>query len=284
MSEDKKLILVTGATGTQGGAVIRNLMDKGWELRALTRNPESEKAIALKELGVDVFKGDMNDPESLKESLSGAYGVFSLQNFWEAGNEGEITLGKALATAAKEANVKHFVYTSVASADKNTEINHFDSKFTIEEFIRSIDIPYTIIRPVFFMDNFFMMKEQIDQGNIMNAILPDVPVQMVASNDIGRIAAKVFGDREKYLGKAIDVAGDSLTMPAATKIIGEKLGKEIEYTALSMDDFEKAMGEEYAVMVDWFNKVGYTVDIDELEKTSDLKLKKFSEWVAEVDW
>ena len=284
MSEDKKIILVTGATGTQGGSVIRNLADKGYELRALTRNPESEKALALKTSGVNVFKGDMNDPESLKEPLDGAYGVFSVQNFWEAGNEGEITLGKAIATSAKEADVKHFVYTSVASADKNTGIVHFDSKFTIEEFIRSIDIPYTIIRPVFFMDNFFMMKEQIDQGNIMNAILPDVPIQMLASNDIGRIVTRVFEDRENYLGKAFDIAGDSLTMPEAARIFGTKLGKEIRYTTLSMEDFASAMGEEYAGMVDWFNKVGYSVDIDELEKSTDLKLEKFSDWVSNIDW
>ena len=284
MSEDKKIILVTGATGTQGGSVIRNLADKGYELRALTRNPESEKALALKTSGVNVFKGDMNDPESLKEPLDGAYGVFSVQNFWEAGNVGEITLGKAIATAAKEADVKHFVYTSVASADKNTGIVHFDSKFTIEEFIRSIDIPYTIIRPVFFMDNFFMMKEQIDQGNIMNAILPDVPIQMLASNDIGRIVTRVFEDRENYLGKAFDIAGDSLTMPEAARIFGTKLGKEIRYTTLSMEDFASAMGEEYAGMVDWFNKVGYSVDIDELEKSTDLKLEKFSDWVSNIDW
>lgn len=284
MSEDKKIILVTGATGTQGGSVIRNLADKGYELRALTRNPESEKALALKTSGVNVFKGDMNDPESLKEPLDGAYGVFSVQNFSEAGNEGEITLGKAIATAAKEADVKHFVYTSVASADKSTGIVHFDSKFTIEEFIRSIDIPYTIIRPVFFMENFFMMKEQIDQGNIMNAILSDVPVQMLASNDIGRIVAGVFGDPETYLGKAFDIAGDSLTMPEAARIIGEKLGKEVGYTVLSMEDFTSAMGEEYAGMVDWFNKVGYSVDINELEKSTDLKLEKFSDWVSNIDW
>ncbi|MCH7955821.1 MAG: NmrA/HSCARG family protein [Candidatus Marinimicrobia bacterium] len=284
MSEDKKIILVTGATGTQGGSVIRNLADKGYELRALTRNPESEKALALKTSGVNVFKGDMNDPESLKEPLDGAYGVFSVQNFWEAGNEGEITLGKAIATSAKEADVKHFVYTSVASADKNTGIVHFDSKFTIEEFIRSIDIPYTIIRPVFFMDNFFMMKEQIDQGNIMNAILSDVPIQMLASNDIGRIVARVFEDRENYLGKAFDIAGDSLTMPEAARIFGTKLGKEIRYTTLSMEDFSSAMGEEYAGMVDWFNKVGYSVDIDVLEKSTDLKLEKFSDWVSNIDW
>lgn len=283
MSNEKKVILVTGATGRQGGAVIRNLADKDWDLRALTRNPDSDSAIALKESGVTVFKGDMNDPESLKEPLNGAYGVFSVQNFWEAGKEGEISLGKAIATAAKEANVEHFVYTSVASADKNTGIVHFDSKFTIEEFIRSIDLPYTIVRPVFFMENFFMMKEQIDQGNIMNAILPEVSLQMVASNDIGRIVAKVFADSDKYLGTAVDVAGDSLTMPEAAAIIGKKLDKEIEYTALSMEDFQNAMGEEYAVMVDWFNKVGYSVKIDELENSTDLELEKFSDWVSKND-
>ena len=134
------------------------------------------------------------------------------------------------------------------------------------------------------MDNFFMMKEQIDQGNIMNAILPDVPIQMLASNDIGRIVARVFENRENYLGKAFDIAGDSLTMPDAARIFGKKLGKEVGYTALSMEDFASAMGEEYAGMVDWFNKVGYSVDIDELEKSTDLKLEKFGDWVSNIDW
>lgn len=284
MSDNEKIILVTGATGTQGGAVARNLLDKGWKVRALTRNSESDKALELKSLGAEIVQGDMNDPESLKEPLRGTYGVFSVQNFWEAGNEGEIKLGKTLASAAKEADVKHFVYSSVASADKNTEIVHFDSKFQIEEFIRTIDIPHTIIRPVFFMDNFLMMKEQIEEGNISNAILPEIPLQMIASNDIGIFAAHVFDNPEKYIGKAIDIAGDSVTMPESAELIGEMIGKHVEYTALSMEEFRSAMGDEYATMVDWFNKVGYNVDIADLERSNDIKMKRFNEWLLEVEW
>ena len=284
MSDNDKIILVTGATGQQGGAVARNLLDRGWKVRALTRNSESEKALELKSLGAEVVQGDMNDLESLKEPLRGTYGLFSVQNFWEAGNEGEIKFGKTLATAAKDADVKHLVYTSVASADKNTKIVHFDSKFQIEEFIRSIDIPYTIIRPVFFMDNFLMMKDQIDEGNITNAILPEIPLQMIATNDIGIFAANVFDNPEKYLGKAIDIAGDSVTMPESAKLIGDMIGKLVEYTALSMEEFRSAMGDEYAGMVDWFNRVGYTVDIAELERSNDIKMKRFDEWLLEIDW
>ncbi len=284
MPDNNKTILVTGATGTQGGAVARNLLDRGWKVRALTRNSESDKALELKSLGAEVVKGDMNEPESLREPLRGMHGVFSIQNFWEAGNEGEITLGKTLASAAKDADVKHFVYTSVSSADKNTRIVHFDSKFQIEEYIRSIDIPYTIIRPVFFMDNFFMMKEQIEEGNITNAILPEVPLQMIASNDIGVFAANVFDNPEKYIGKAIDIAGDSVTMPESAKLIGALIGKTVEYTALPMEEFRSAMGDEYATMVDWFNKVGYSVDIEDLERSNDIKMKRFNEWLSEVEW
>ena len=284
MLENERTVLVTGATGTQGGAVARNLLDRGWKVRALTRNNESDKALELKSLGAEVFKGDLNDPDSLKEPLDGVYGVFSVQNFWEAGNEGEIALGKTLAIAAKEAGVKHLVYSSVGSADKNTKINHFDSKFEIEKFIRSIDIPYTILRPVSFMDNFFMMKEQIDEGNLINAILPEVPLQMIASNDIGIFAAKVFDNPKKYIGRAIDIAGDSITMPESAKLLSERIGKTIDYTALSMEDFRSAMGDEYATMVDWFNKVGYSVDIEDLERSNNIRMKRFNEWLSEVEF
>ena len=284
MLENERTVLVTGATGTQGGAVARNLLDRGWKVRALTRNTESDKALELNSLGAEVFKGDLNDPDSLKEPLDGVYGVFSVQNFWEAGNDGEIRLGKTLATAAKDAGVKHFVYTSVGSADKNTKINHFDSKFQIEEFIRSIDIPYTIIRPVFFMDNFFMMNDQISQGNIMNAVLPDVPLQMIASNDIGIFAAKVFDNPKKYIGRAIDIAGDSITMLESAKLLSERIGKAIDYTVLPMEDFRSAMGDEYATMVDWFNKVGYSVDIEDLERSNNIRMKRFNEWLSEVEF
>jgi len=284
MLNDGKIILVTGATGRQGGAVAKNLLEKGWAVRAMTRDPESEKALSLKSGGAEVVKADLNDPDTLKAVLEGVYGVFAVQNFWEAGNEGEVTQGKNLADAAKAANVKHFVYSSVSSADKNTNLNHFDSKFEIEEHIRSIDLPYTIFRPVFFMENFFMMKEQIDNLNFTNALLQDASLQMIAVNDIGRLVAQAFEAPDKYIGEAIDIAGDSITFPKVAELFSKKVGQEVSYTTISLDDFQSAMGEEYAKMIDWFNKVGYDVNIDALESSNNINLVKLDEWISASSW
>ncbi len=284
MSNKEKLILVTGATGRQGGAVTKNLLEKGFAVRAMTRNPEGEKALALKSNEVEIVKADMNDPDSLTAALDGVYGVFSVQNFWEAGNEDEVAQGKALADAAKAADVKHFVYSSVASADKSTDLSHFDSKFEIEEHIRSIDLPHTIVRPVFFMENFFMMKEQIDNNKFMNAILPDVPLQMVAANDIGRFVALAFESPDRYIGETIDLAGDSVTYAKVAELFSKEIGKDVSYTPISLDDFRNAMGDEYAKMIDWFNTVGYGVNIDELESANDIKLVKLDEWIPTSGW
>ena len=284
MSNKEKLILVTGATGRQGGAVTKNLLEKGFAVRAMTRNPEGEKALALKSNEVEIVKADMNDPDSLTAALDGVYGVFSVQNFWEAGNEDEVAQGKALADAAKAADVKHFVYSSVASADKSTDLRHFDSKFEIEEHIRSIDLPHTILRPVFFMENFFMMKEQIDNNKFMNAILPDIPLQMVAANDIGRFVALAFESPDRYIGETIDLAGDSVTYAKVAELFSKEIGKDVSYTPISLDDFRNAMGDEYAKMIDWFNTVGYGVNIDELESANDIKLVKLDEWIPTSGW
>jgi len=284
MSNDGKIILVTGATGQQGGAVAKNLLDKGWAVRALTRNPDSEKALALKSNGAELVKADMIEPESLKAALDSVYGVFSVQNFWETNYEGEVAQGKALADAAKAAGVKHFVYSSVASADRNTNLSHFDSKLKIEEHIRSIELPYTIFRPVFFMENFFMMKEPIDNNNFTNALLPEVPLQMIAVDDIGRFVAQSFESPEKYIGETMDIAGDSVTYTKVAELFSKEIGKDVSYTPISLEDFQNAMGEEYAKMVDWFNKVGYDVDIDELESSNNIKLVKLDEWIPASGW
>jgi len=284
MSNKEKLILVAGATGRQGGVVTKNLLEKGFAVRAMTRNPEGEKALALKSNEVEIVKADMNDPDSLTAALDGVYGVFSVQNFWEAGNEDEIAQGKALADAAKAADVKHFVYSSVASANKNTNLSHFDSKFEIEGHIRNIDLPYTIFRPVSFMENFFMMKEQIDSNKFENAILPDVPLQMIAANDIGRFVALAFESPEKFIGETVDIAGDSVTYTKVAELFAKQLGRDVSYTPISLDDFRNQMGDEYAKMINWLNTVGYEVDIENLESANDIKLVKLDEWIPASGW
>src|SRR5437762_8525371 len=150
-----KLVLITGATGNQGGATLRHLAQRGgFKLRALTRKPEGDAAKACTALGAEVVVGDLDDAASLERALAGAWGVYSVQNTWEAGVEREEAQGKRLAKLARVAGVEHFVYSSVGSAHKRTGIPHFDNKWRIEETVRGLRFPsHVILRPVFFMEN-----------------------------------------------------------------------------------------------------------------------------------
>jgi uncharacterized protein YbjT (DUF2867 family) len=131
-----KTILITGATGKQGGATLHNLLGKGFQLRALTRKPDSEAARALSGNGVEVVRGDLNDAASLAAALAGAWGVYAVQNTWEAGVTLEEEQGKRIAQLARDAGVQHFVYSSVGSANRDTGIPHFENKSRVEETVR----------------------------------------------------------------------------------------------------------------------------------------------------
>jgi len=139
--------LVVGATGKQGGAVARSLLNRGFRVRGLTRNPHKPEAQALAEQGAEVVQGDMDDRSDMDRVLEGTYGVFSVQNFWETGYDREVQQGKMVADAARAAGVAHFVYSSVGSAHRKTGIPHFESKWEVEEHVREIGLPFTIFRP-----------------------------------------------------------------------------------------------------------------------------------------
>lgn len=154
-STDRINVLVAGATGQQGGAVARHLLGDGWEVRALVRDPNKEAAQALLKQGAELVHGDLYDRASLDRALKGMYGVFSIQNYWlpDVGYEGEVKQGKLLADAAKEAEVQHFVYSSVGAAHRGMGQSHFESKLIIERYLQESGLPFTIVRPVAFMDN-----------------------------------------------------------------------------------------------------------------------------------
>src|SRR5467141_2967581 len=150
-----RTILITGATGKQGGATLRHLAGQpGFKIHAMTRKPESAAAKALAALGAEVVAGDLDDAASLERVLKGAWGVFAVQNTWEAGVEKEEEQGKRIAHLAREHGVQHFVYTSVGTAHLKSCIPHFENKARIEEVVRGLRFPsHVIIRPVFFMEN-----------------------------------------------------------------------------------------------------------------------------------
>jgi uncharacterized protein YbjT (DUF2867 family) len=161
MENTNKTVLVTGATGRQGGAVIRHMLRNEWKLRALTRSPNAPAAQELTRQGVEVVQGDLEDPASLERAARGVYGVYSVQDFWSVGVKREVQQGKNVADAAKKSGVEHFVYSSAGGAERNSGIDHFESKWEVENYIRRLGLPATMIRPVAFMENYYIDQVEI---------------------------------------------------------------------------------------------------------------------------
>jgi uncharacterized protein YbjT (DUF2867 family) len=280
MASNERVVLITGATGQQGGAVCRELVGKGFKIRAMTRKPNGEPAQALAKLGVDVVQGDLDDTKSLLAVLNGVWGVFAVQNTWEAGVEKEEEQGKRIAELARERGVKHFVYSSVGSAHRKTGIPHFDNKWRVEETVRSLGFPsHVIIRPVFFMEN-LVSPWFLQGGKLTTALKPDTRLQMVAVKDIGRVGARAFTHAGDLKGKEIDLAGDVATMPAVAGALTKGLGKTVEFVQVPIDAIRKN-SEDFALMLEWFDRVGYNADIPGLEKTFG-RMTKLPEWVQKV--
>jgi uncharacterized protein YbjT (DUF2867 family) len=274
----EQLVLITGATGQQGGAVAAALAGKGFKLRALTRKPDGEKAKALAASGVEVVQGDLDDAESLKRALSGVWGIFAVQNTWEAGVEREEEQGKRIAILAREAGVQHFVYSSVGSAERNTGIPHFENKWRVEETLRGLKFPsYVILRPVFFMEN-LPSPWFLHDDKLITAMKPETRLQMVAVQDIGRIGARAFTEAEKLNGREIELAGDAATMPEAARLLGKTLGRDIEFVRIPIEEVRKN-SEDFAAMLEWFDKVGYGADINALDKEFG-PMTRLEEWAA----
>lgn len=201
----KKSVVICGATGKQGKAVLTALRrDPSFDIRALVRNPESPSAQDLKNSGITLIKGDFADKTSLVRAFQGNWGVFIVtvpEPFNHAGCQKEIKQGKDAVDAAKEANVSFVVMSSVGSADKHTGVAHFDSKYQVEQHLKSSGLKYSIIRPVAFMDNIEMPEMELKQGVYSNLTNPGVKLDYIAVDDIGEFVALAFKNPPKFEGK-----------------------------------------------------------------------------------
>ncbi len=281
---NSKLALVTGVTGKQGGAVARALIAKGHRVRGMTRNVESDAARAVAALGVDLVAGDFRDSDSLAAAVAGVDTVFAMGTPFEAGEDAEIAQGVALVDAAVDAEIDHFVYTSVASADKSTGIPHFDSKWEVEKHLASTDLDWSVIAPVYFMENLFFGE---NLGAIQNGTYPlplpaDLSLQQVAVADIGAFGALVVDRKGDFVGRRVDIASDELTSAGTAEILGEILDRPIEHFEVPMEQI-RAFSEDFAVMYEWFIGTGYSVDIDSLRASyPDVGWHRFADWAAVV--
>jgi len=280
-----KTILVTGATGQQGGAVARHLLKQpGFVVRAFTRDSSKPAAQSLTRAGAEVFQGDLDDPASVRRALEGAWGVFSVQNFMETGYDGEIRQGELLADAAKAVGVQHFVYSSVVSADRKTGLPHFESKWQIEQHIHQCGLPYSILRPAFFMQNWYgFLRDPILNGTLPLPLNPQTSLQQISVADIGAFAAMAFRNPSMWAGRTVELAGDQLTMLKVAETLSRVLGRSVRYVQVPWEQFQQSAGEEMTKMYRWFNDVGYHVDIATLRKEYP-NLSTLEKVLREQDW
>ena len=281
-----KHILVTGATGQQGGAVVDALLAKGHHVRGLTRRVDSPAAKALADRGVELAAGDFNHPEALRQAATGVDAIFAMTTPFEAGMEAETAQGIAAIQAAKDAGVKHFVYSSVSDADRATGIPHFDSKYKVEEALAASGLRYSIVAPVFFMDNLLApwMLPQLAQGALSLAMPGERVLQHVSVRNIGQFAAAVIERGDALHGQRFNLAGDALSGEAAAQVVSEAAGRPIAYQGFPPAAMRE-QSEDMALMFEWFDAVGYSADIAKLRADfPEVSWQTFAEWAGEQDW
>jgi uncharacterized protein YbjT (DUF2867 family) len=280
----KLVVVVSGATGQQGGAVVRNLLARGHEVRAVTRTTDSEKARELAKAGVTVVRASLEDTGALTKALEGATSLFAMTTPFGGGTEAETRQGVSAANAAKAAGV-HLVFTSVGSANRRTGVPHFDSKGEVEEHVAKIGVRASILAPVYFMDNLYFGKAQLAKGVYATPLPPTRRLAQVAVTDIGAVAVRLLEEPGRFAGKRFDLAGDDLSGNDVVAILSRITGRPFSYFQVPLDVIRQRMGEDGAKMYEWFDRVGYTVDRAALRREfPDVAFHDFESWAKAQDW
>ncbi len=277
-------VLVTGATGKQGGAVARRLLERGHKVRAFTRKVDSPAAKAIAAAGAELVAGTLEDRAALDRAAGGADVVFSMGTPFESGIDSETRQGVTVADAAKAAGA-YLVYTSVGSANQNTGIPHFESKKLVEDHVAKIGVKASIVAPVYFMENIRFTLQQVREGIYATPLTPARKLAQIAVADIGAFAVLAIENADRFAGKRHDIAGDDISGNDAIEILSRVTGKKFSYFQVPMDMIRKTMGEDGVKMYEWFERVGYTFDLGKLKKEfPEVGWHSYEAWAKTQDW
>ena len=250
-------VAVAGATGKQGGAVAKRLLERGHSVRALTRNPSKPAARALGDAGAEVVAADLEDRASLDKALAGAAALFSVQDFLEAGVEAELRQGINLTEAAAASGVGHVVYSGASTMDRNTGVPHLDSKWQVETRIRAIGKPWTIFRPAAFMDNWEWDRAAImETGIVRYPVRPDTLYRQVAVSDIAAMVVTALEHPDVWAGQIMPLAGDASTMDEITATLSRVTGRELRYEQMSWEQCVEEQSKDLMLMYRFFDTFG----------------------------
>ena len=252
--ENKKRVFVTGITGQQGAAVAKHLLKLGHEVTGLTRNADSEKAKNWKDQGVAIVEGDLDNTDSYSDELGKADAIYLVQALQKKNNE--IEQGKRFVDAVNGAKNQHLVYASVAGADLNTGIPHFDSKNEIEKHIKASNINHTFLRPVSFYENDLIPQVAggIRKGKFTTPLKKSTQQQLIGVDHIGKIAAQIISQPDSYSGKTLTIATDRYKVSEIPDMYSAALGKPVKYGKLPGLIVRLAMGRDLHKMFSYMNK------------------------------
>ncbi|WP_280334696.1 NmrA/HSCARG family protein [Nocardia wallacei] len=269
-----RVFLVLGATGNQGGAVARALLGNGRRVRAFVRDPHTAAAAELARLGAELVTGDLDRARSLRAAARRVHGIFSVQAVDPADPrpETEVRQGKSVIDAAVAEGVGHVIYSSIAAY--RSGVPHFDTKTVIEQYLDTAGLPATVVRPVFFMENWRYLLAKPDNGVRVGTVRldPDTRLQMVAATDIGRIVADAFERPGEYIGEKLEIAGDELTVRQIAAACTEADG--VPTRVVRPDRLPPAVADMFA----WLDEHGYRTDITALRRRFP-QLLTFETWL-----
>jgi uncharacterized protein YbjT (DUF2867 family) len=308
---DKKIIAVLGATGAQGGGLVRSILkDKSGEFaaRALTRDVNSDKAKSLANMGAEVFKAELDDFDSLKKAFSGAYSVYGVTNFWEHFSpEKEKAQAKSIANAAKDADVKHIIWSTLEDTrnfipltdnrmptlgNGQYKVPHFDGKGESNKYFTELNLPVTLLNTSFYWDNFIYFgmgpKKGTDGKLALSLPIGERKLAGIAAEDIGKSAYGIFKNGSEFIGKTVAITGENLTGKQMADSFAKALGQEVVFNAIPFDVYR---GLGFPGADDLGNMFQFYHDFEEyfcgvrsvdFTKSINPELKSFDNWLSEV--
>ncbi|MBC3191904.1 NmrA/HSCARG family protein [Pseudonocardia sp. C8] len=262
-ADASRTVAVAGATGRQGGAVARALVAAGWRVRGLTRHPTRRPARALAALGVEITRADMDDPASLVRALHGAHGVYSVQNFMISGIDGEVRQGRNVAEAARRAGVRHLVYASAGTGERGTGIGSWESKLDVEQRLRELELPVTVLRPTAFME--LMTDPAFHPAVGTWHVWPKLAggsfeVPWLCCHDLGVIAERVFADPGRFIGQDLMLAADRRSLDECRRIYTRVCGRPPRRWPMPVWMLERFAADTVALWR-WTRATGFDADL-----------------------
>lgn len=275
---EQTTVLVMGATGRQGNAVVDELLTRRFAVRAMTRRPDGRKAARLPKQNVEIVRGDYGDKSSLLAAMQGVEHAF----FYSGFSRNELAEGLNVIEAARESGIRHLIYSSGAAADPETGMQG-SVKAQVELALRDSGVPYTVVRPVAFMENFKAAQKQIIENGLVDSRAPDRNVYFIAIRDIGFFVGEAFSNPEDWIGRAENIAGDQMTLAETAETFSRVLGQDVRYVRRPLDEYLQSFPPPLRPLFRWYDEAGYSAETDAWRKRYP-DLMTLEQYLRENGW